>query len=114
MSEEPSNKRARMDSDNNPYLAHLKEKKKRVKRGDAADPFTQFVAGRTTAEQAEKAEDGDVNPFTGQEFTDTYRAILKKRRDLPVTKLRQNFLDLIQSSQVVVLVGETGSGKTTQ
>ncbi|KAI8049085.1 P-loop containing nucleoside triphosphate hydrolase protein [Syncephalis plumigaleata] len=114
MSEEPTNKRTQMDSDDNPYLAHLKEKKKRVKREDAANPIAQFVSGKTTAKQAEEVEDGDVNPFTGRPYTDTYRAILKKRRDLPVTKLRQDFLDLIQSSQVVVLVGETGSGKTTQ
>ena len=34
--------------------------------------------------------------------------------DLPVTGARQQILDAIQNNQVVVVAGETGSGKTTQ
>ncbi|RKP26871.1 P-loop containing nucleoside triphosphate hydrolase protein [Syncephalis pseudoplumigaleata] len=115
MSEERASKRAPSDSasdDSNPYLAHRKDKK-RSKKQDGATAST-MQPGNTTAKQGEAAEDGDINPFTGRPFSNTYRAILKKRRELPVTKLRQQFLDLIHSSQVVVLVGETGSGKTTQ
>ena len=34
--------------------------------------------------------------------------------DLPITSARHKILDLMDRHQVVVLVGETGSGKTTQ
>ena len=34
--------------------------------------------------------------------------------DLPITERRQELLDVIESSQVVVVAGETGSGKSTQ
>ncbi|KAK1915748.1 DEAH-box ATP-dependent RNA helicase prp43 [Pyrenophora teres f. teres] len=41
-------------------------------------------------------------------------SILKKRRELPVHQQRDEFLKLYQESQILVFVGETGSGKTTQ
>jgi len=34
--------------------------------------------------------------------------------DLPVSRRREEILDAMRASQVVVVVGETGSGKTTQ
>jgi pre-mRNA-splicing factor ATP-dependent RNA helicase DHX15/PRP43 len=70
--------------------------------------------GKTTAEQAERMEDGLLNPYTQRPFSDSYRQILAKRRQLPVHKQRAEFLKLIHSNQIVVLEGETGSGKTTQ
>lgn len=69
---------------------------------------------RTTAAQAQVLEDAPNNPFTGTPFSNKYREILKKRRQLPVNKQRQEFLEVYHSNQVVILVGETGSGKTTQ
>lgn len=36
------------------------------------------------------------------------------RKSLPVYRYKQDFLDLVASNQVIVVVGETGSGKTTQ
>lgn len=40
--------------------------------------------------------------------------ILKERKTLPIFTHRENLLGLVRDNQVVVLVGETGSGKTTQ
>jgi HrpA-like RNA helicase len=37
-----------------------------------------------------------------------------QRESLPIFKLRQELLDAIASNQVLIVVGETGSGKTTQ
>ncbi|KAG4102615.1 P-loop containing nucleoside triphosphate hydrolase protein [Neocallimastix lanati (nom. inval.)] len=87
--------------ENNPYLAHLRKTEK-------------LIAGQTTAAQAEKIEDGDINPFTGKRFTQKYKDILQKRRSLPVHAHREEFLNLIHNNQMILLVGETGSGKTTQ
>nr|5D0U_A Chain A, Pre-mRNA-splicing factor ATP-dependent RNA helicase PRP43 [Thermochaetoides thermophila DSM 1495]5LTA_A Chain A, Pre-mRNA-splicing factor ATP-dependent RNA helicase PRP43 [Thermochaetoides thermophila DSM 1495]5LTJ_A Chain A, Pre-mRNA-splicing factor ATP-dependent RNA helicase PRP43 [Thermochaetoides thermophila DSM 1495]5LTK_A Chain A, Pre-mRNA-splicing factor ATP-dependent RNA helicase PRP43 [Thermochaetoides thermophila DSM 1495] len=68
----------------------------------------------TTAKQAEAVEDSDINPWTGQRHSERYFKILKARRKLPVNKQRQEFLDLYHNNQILVFVGETGSGKTTQ
>ncbi|KAI9005854.1 P-loop containing nucleoside triphosphate hydrolase protein [Phycomyces nitens] len=73
-----------------------------------------MIDRQTTQEQAESLEDGEINPFTNHPFSKTYKKILKGRRKLPVHDQRERFLSLIQSNQFVVLVGETGSGKTTQ
>jgi HrpA-like RNA helicase len=47
------------------------------------------------------------------EFART-RTMKEQRRALPVYSVRQAFLDLLREHQIVVVVGETGSGKTTQ
>jgi len=43
-----------------------------------------------------------------------HRSILDVRKSLPVYAYRDAFLDAIKEYQVLILVGETGSGKTTQ
>ncbi|KAK4498508.1 hypothetical protein PRZ48_011166 [Zasmidium cellare] len=42
------------------------------------------------------------------------KTIQEKRNNLPVYKFRQQFLDAVREYQVLIIVGETGSGKTTQ
>lgn len=93
----------------NPYLAHLNEGGKKD-----ANAFNGLIPRKTTAEQAEKLENAAVNPFTGKTFSAKYQKILEGRRKLPVHAKRQEFLDMVHNNQFVVLVGETGSGKTTQ
>lgn len=55
-----------------------------------------------------------LNPFTQRPFSDRFQAILKKRLQLPVWEYRDEFIKMTTENQCVVLVGETGSGKTTQ
>ncbi|KAK0086647.1 hypothetical protein PV325_002823 [Microctonus aethiopoides] len=43
-----------------------------------------------------------------------HRQILNQRRSLPVFAVRQELLNVIRENSVVIIVGETGSGKTTQ
>jgi pre-mRNA-splicing factor ATP-dependent RNA helicase DHX15/PRP43 len=115
-------KRVKVDADpkDNPYLAHMYEdggasvngNGNKYSNGDS--PLSGFKRYETTAKQAEKAEDGPTNPFTGQPLSKRYFDILKGRRDLPVHKQRQEFLDMFHKTQILVFVGETGSGKTTQ
>ena len=42
------------------------------------------------------------------------RTLQEQRRFLPVYDCRDELLQVIRENQVVVVVGETGSGKTTQ
>jgi len=56
----------------------------------------------------------NVNPLSGKPFSRKYFDILKKRQTLPCWSQKAAFLKMMDENQVVVLVGETGSGKTTQ
>lgn len=76
--------------------------------------FAGLTRHGTTAEQARKLESGATNPFSGAKFSQKYFDILEVRRDLPVHAQRDQFLDIFHSTQIMVFVGETGSGKTTQ
>ncbi|KAK2790414.1 DEAH-box ATP-dependent RNA helicase prp43 [Emmonsiellopsis sp. PD_33] len=102
------------DPRNNPYLAHMYEND--ASNGYAGDrsPLDSFPRHKTTAAMAKEAEDASLNPFNGKSFSSKYFSILKTRRDLPVHSQRDEFLQLYQKSQILVFVGETGSGKTTQ
>eukprot|EP00731_Ephydatia_muelleri_P020961 Em0013g688a len=55
-----------------------------------------------------------VNKYTGRPFSERFWTILEKRKSLPVWDYYNDFMDLVKKKQCVVLVGETGSGKTTQ
>lgn len=57
---------------------------------------------------------GKINPFNGKLFSDRYFDILKKRIELPVWEYREKFMESMKEHKAFVLVGETGSGKTTQ
>lgn len=103
----------KMEPQSNPYLAHWNDEPKKTPT-NSADRLYSFKRHATTAKQAKDAEDGPINPFTGKTLSSKYMSILKKRRDLPVHQQRDEFLKLYQQSQILVFVGETGSGKTTQ
>lgn len=55
-----------------------------------------------------------MNPWNKRPFSARYYEILDKRKTLPVWQQRHEFLDMLDKSQTLILVGETGSGKTTQ
>ncbi|KAF1989329.1 P-loop containing nucleoside triphosphate hydrolase protein [Aulographum hederae CBS 113979] len=113
-----------MDPKTNPYLAHRYDgagdnsgggyMPRQPKTANSSTALSNFTMHNTTADQARKAEDGPGNPFTGKPLSQRYFNILKTRRNLPVHQQRDEFLKLYQESQILVFVGETGSGKTTQ
>ncbi|GAX73390.1 hypothetical protein CEUSTIGMA_g843.t1 [Chlamydomonas eustigma] len=54
-----------------------------------------------------------LSPYEAQ--TDTFMIdILKQRESLPVSKFRHEILQMVHNSQVCVISGHTGCGKTTQ
>lgn len=57
---------------------------------------------------------GDVNPHSGRPYSKRFFELLKKRRQLPCYEARGDVLRMVSSHRSSVLVGETGSGKTTQ
>lgn len=52
--------------------------------------------------------------YTSKPYSTKYYEIYRKRLQLPVWEYRDVFFDLMDKNQIIVLVGETGSGKTTQ
>ena len=55
-----------------------------------------------------------INRWTGKPYSARYYEILEKRKTLPVWHQKEEFFQALKSSQSLILVGETGSGKTTQ
>ena len=98
---------AESDPTYNPYLSHMYGEK-------AKNAWAGLERRKTTAAEAEQVEDAGENPYTGCSHSAQYYSILNARRHLPVHKQRQEFLDLYHKNQIIVFVGETGSGKTTQ
>ena len=43
-----------------------------------------------------------------------FEKIQVARRDLPMFRYREQLLQAIEEHQILIIVGETGSGKTTQ
>ncbi|KAJ3559577.1 hypothetical protein NM688_g256 [Phlebia brevispora] len=78
------------------------------------EPLLGFLPRHVNASQVRKAMEHDLNPFTKQPHTAQYRKILETRRKLPVFAQMEEFYKMFNEHQVIVMVGETGSGKTTQ
>lgn len=58
--------------------------------------------------------DSETNNFTKKPYSRRWKDIHEKRVQLPVWEYRDTFMRLLDENQTIVLVGETGSGKTTQ
>jgi HrpA-like RNA helicase len=56
----------------------------------------------------------DKNPLNGRAWSPNYYKLLETRKGLPVYAQRDEFTAKLKSAQAMILVGETGSGKTTQ
>ena len=61
-----------------------------------------------------RKRDSTTNPHTLKPYSEKYYTILEKRKDLPVWEQKDQFIENFKKNQVIVLEGETGSGKTTQ
>lgn len=55
-----------------------------------------------------------VNRWNGRPYSQRFFEILEKRKSLPVWQQKEEFLQVHKDNQILILVGETGSGKTTQ
>ncbi|KAM0820329.1 putative RNA helicase [Seiridium cardinale] len=74
-----------------------------------------MITFRKTAEEwAKNLEDGEINPVSGQPFSSRYYGLLEGCRKLPVAQHRGEPLDMYHANQIMVVVSEAGSGKTTQ
>ena len=66
-----------------------------------------------TKKKTQKIEP-DTNFLNNKPFSKKYYEILSKRKELPAWDAKEKLFKLIHDSQILILQGETGSGKTTQ
>jgi len=89
-----------------------------MRKGKVAgdDPNSQTVGGRVGGPPSDLPEwkrhiQGGSKGSYGRK---TVMSILDQRQSLPIYKLKDELMKAINDNQVLVVVGETGSGKTTQ
>lgn len=90
-----------------PFIRKRREEKGILDAG--ASTSTSGNSSNATSTGSEK-----INPLNGIPYTQNYYNLYKKRITLPVFEYRADFMRLLAEHQCIVLVGETGSGKTTQ
>ncbi|KXN81059.1 putative pre-mRNA-splicing factor ATP-dependent RNA helicase prp43 [Leucoagaricus sp. SymC.cos] len=78
------------------------------------EPLHGFIPRHVKGNTVRKALDHDLNAFTKVPHTPQYKKILETRKKLPVFEQMDEFLEMFNKNQIVIVVGETGSGKTTQ
>ena len=91
--------------------------KKRIDIGDDYKRSSQSGEKQTFSEETSTTEDrvdADTNFLTGRPFSKKYYDILDTRRKLPCWSKKTEFIKTVRTNQVTLLIGETGSGKTTQ
>ncbi|KAG0696546.1 P-loop containing nucleoside triphosphate hydrolase protein [Suillus ampliporus] len=104
----------------NPYLAHRHPTERvsasTLNGGNASskEPLFGFVPRMVYADQVRLALEHDLNPFTKQPHTAQYKKILEARKKLPVFAQMTEFYKIFNKHQIIVMIGETGSGKTSQ
>ncbi|KAH9167219.1 P-loop containing nucleoside triphosphate hydrolase protein [Lactarius sanguifluus] len=104
--------------------------------GSNIHPLFGFLPRNVTAKQVQGVVEGNENPFTRLPHSPQYRKILEARKKLPVFAQMDEFYKMgakepapqvapgipcvanapakFTKHQIIVMVGETGSGKTTQ
>ncbi|XP_044491451.1 probable pre-mRNA-splicing factor ATP-dependent RNA helicase DEAH2 isoform X2 [Mangifera indica] len=92
------------------------ERKRKLSLFDVVDETS--VSGKLAKSNGSGATMNDnnssINLWNGKPYSQRYYEILEKRATLPVWHQKEEFLHVLKPNQVLILVGETGSGKTTQ
>ena len=91
-----------------------KPRKRRFEDAPEVDYFNDSKKSKEPTSSMSQPTDSNINRFTNQTYSHQYFELFKKRRQLPVWDYKEAFMATLQKNQVTVLVGETGSGKTTQ
>ncbi|KAJ7789878.1 P-loop containing nucleoside triphosphate hydrolase protein [Mycena olivaceomarginata] len=103
----------------NPYLAHRHPTQRdtgssRSKSLGVKEPLYGVLPRKVNGDQVRRALEHEINPFTEQPHSAQYKEILDARKKLPVYAQMDDFYKMFTNNQIIVVVGETGSGKTTQ
>ncbi|MCH95936.1 putative pre-mRNA-splicing factor ATP-dependent RNA helicase-like [Trifolium medium] len=83
------------------------ERKRKVSLFDVVDDSA-------AAKMVKTNDNSLINHWNGKPYSQRYYDILDKRKTLPVWHQKDDFLKVLKDNQTLILVGETGSGKTNQ
>ncbi|KAG8777895.1 DEAH-box ATP-dependent RNA helicase prp43 [Ceratobasidium sp. 428] len=81
----------------NPYLAHRKPA--------YTDPFDGCIPRKVDAAKAKEIlevdffQDGDMNPFTRQPYSEKFKKILEGRKKLPVFAQMEEFYKIVSNAE---------------
>lgn len=75
--------------------------------------FKELLFGNKSVERNHE-KDSKINFLNGRAYSQKYFSILEKRKNLPAWASQDQIIELVKQHQVLVLQGDTGSGKTTQ
>ncbi|ESR53850.1 hypothetical protein CICLE_v10023841mg, partial [Citrus x clementina] len=78
------------------------------------DPHRQLDFIKTSIINGDKVDDSPRKLPGGYRDKPILKMLQKERKTLPIYNYREQVLRAVQENQVVVIVGETGSGKTTE
>ncbi|KAG5231651.1 hypothetical protein OIU77_010641 [Salix suchowensis] len=90
------------------------ERKRKVSLFDVVDESAKLLKSNGAMSNNNNEGSTSINRWNGKPYSQRYFEILQKRKNLPVWHQKEEFLQVLKKNQVLVLVGETGSGKTTQ
>lgn len=72
-----------------------------------------LISGKDPEAEAKRLR-AESESAVHQRKKDAFEAIQESRRKLPVYKYRTELVQAVRDNQIIIIVGETGSGKTTQ
>lgn len=106
-----------MSSNNPPIKEHKKTKHKPSKDAYKKGPKVVKVFGTGSAEDDDDDVEGSYHSRSHMNKSDLLNRaekLLQTRKSLPVYQHKDEILQYYNESQVIVVIGETGSGKSTQ
>jgi HrpA-like RNA helicase len=81
----------------------------------STDARNSTVSVGTIAEQQQQRQQASsIEQETPTKQSIEFQELQLARRNLPIFEYRQSIIDAVKNNQVVVVIAETGSGKTTQ
>jgi pre-mRNA-splicing factor ATP-dependent RNA helicase DHX15/PRP43 len=83
-----------------------------MKRKIEIPQASHFTDNKRVGEVGKESE--DFNYWTRRAYSSRYYDILAKRKQLPVYEFKADLEKKVSENQIIIIEGETGSGKTTQ
>lgn len=68
----------------------------------------------SSASYGSSSEVPTINQLNGRPYSDKYHQLREQRMKLPVFQFLEQLHEYVNNNQIVIVEGETGSGKTTQ
>ncbi|ELP91429.1 ATP-dependent RNA helicase DHX8, putative [Entamoeba invadens IP1] len=102
--------RSEIDSWRNDTTLERRKKEGECKKSEKIQsensPFKEVVIGADEIRKWEENEKSAENTF--------HKSIQEKRKELPIFSMRGELMEKIKNNQILIIIGETGCGKTTQ